>query len=185
MRIARTLIFALVALTLVGASVASAQQPYIGVFFNRVGTPEQKNCPGVGLVDSLFFIAYNFNTNVVGIEFKVNYPASMSWVADLETQPVTIGTTPTGMSMGWALPQNGFSPIFVSKALIQWNCGNCAVPDDPIQVVQHPFSGAPTPQFTQWPTITLHPAIGLTALVCRTVPVEDTTWGRVKSLYSE
>ena len=192
MRIVRTVVFALVALALVGASTASAQQPYIGVFFNKIGTPEEANCPGVGVLDSLFFIAYNFNIQVVGAEFRVLYPPELTHVADLSfpgapNQPagITLGATPNGVSMGWALPQNGFFPIFIGIALIQWNCGpGCLNTNVPIQIVGHPLFN-PVPQYTDWPLIGLNNAIGLTGLICQTVPVEETTWGRVKSLYTE
>jgi len=196
MRIVRTVMFALVALALVGASAASAQQPYIGVFFNKIGTPEQADCQGVGVLDSLYFIGYNFNISVVGAEFRVLYPPELTHIADLDfpgspqtagfpPAGVTLGSTPNGVSTGWALPQNGFFPIFIGLALVQWNCGpGCLVANVPIQIVGHPLFN-PVPQFTDWPLIGLNNAIGLTGLICSTVPVEETTWGKVKSLYSE
>jgi hypothetical protein len=197
MRIARTVIFALVVLALVGASTASAQQPYIGVFFNKIGAPEQVDCQGVGVLDSLFFIGYNFNISVVGAEFRVLYPPELTHVADVSfpgspiqspgfpPAGVTIGSTPNGVSTGWALPQNGFFPLFIGIAIVQWNCeAICLNTNVPIQIVGHPLF-APDPQFTDWPLIGLNSAIGLTGLICQTVPVEETTWGRVKSLFSE
>jgi hypothetical protein len=192
MRIVRTVLFALVALALVGASTASAQQPYIGVFFNKIGNPEQANCPGLGVLDSLYFIGYNFNISVVGVEFRVLYPSELNHIADLDfpgapNQPagVTLGTTPNGISASWGLPQNGFFPVFVGLALVQWNCGpGCINANVPITIVGHPLFN-PQPQFTDWPLIGINPATGLTGLICATVPVEETTWGRVKSLYTE
>lgn len=181
MRIARVTVFAFAVVMLLGASVASAQQPIVGIYFNEGGSIEQQNCPGPFVLDSLYVVASNFNVFITGIEFMVSYPPSMAWVSDFDTQPVTIGTTPTGLSMGWAIPQNGFFPLNVLSVLIQWNCTGCTTPNEPVSVVPHPVSGKV--RVTRWPDFQFVDGIGLTALVCATVPVEETTWGNIKSLY--
>ena len=71
MRLMRTVVLALVALAVVGASPASAQQCYIGVFFDNVGFAMQKNCPGGGpTLEQVYFIMYNANRSVSGVEFE-------------------------------------------------------------------------------------------------------------------
>ncbi len=196
MRLMRTVVFALVALAVVAASTASAQTPYIGVFFDKTGIAMSKDCPGGGAtLQQLFFILYNTNRNVSAVEFKVVYPPELLWLADqdfptpdilapIDRKGTTFGVTPTGVSAAWALPQNGFFPIIIGSALVQWQCSICTVPNSPIDVMGHPLFSV-DPRWVDFETNNLHDAIGLRSLVCAIVPVEETTWGRVKSLYTQ
>lgn len=185
MRFAKTLVFVLAVLGVFGFSVASAQTGYIAVYFDNGFSQESGNCPGNGIPDSLYIAAVNWNMYVNGVQFKVNYPSAISYLADFGTQPVTAGNTDIGLAMGWALPQNGYQPVFVCGVTFFWQClGGCgAVPDQLIEVVGHPYLGG-TVSATRWPDNALLNGVGLTALVCPvTVPTEETTWGQVKSLY--
>jgi len=163
--------------------VAYAQTPYIAVFFDRTLTRMDKDCPGNGIADSVFVVAIGFNTFVSGIDYAIDYPGTMTWLQDLDTAPVTIGTTPTGISEGWGNPKNGFNPLVVAKVIFRWACNACDVEDDPIVVVPNPHTGDLAA--TDFPDFNLIPAVGMTSLVCATVPTEDTTWGKIKSLYKE
>ena len=131
----------------------------------------------------MWILLANANTFVTGVDFKVNYPPEMIWLQDLDTQPVTIGNTNTGLSMAWALPQNGYNAVPVCKAKFMWNCDRCLIPNIPVVVVQNPITAFLG--YTDFPTYASHMAVGLTALICACVPAEETTWGQVKSLYGE
>jgi hypothetical protein len=178
------------ALTLFMVGAAAAQVPFFGVYFNEGNSIEAlppppcgNPCPGFGVPGYLWISLVNANAFVTGVEFAVSYPPEMTWLADQNTQPVTVGNTPSGFSIGWALPQNGFFNIPVCKVLFLWNCDRCLRANIPIVVVSHPVTGALG--YTDFPTYTYHTAVGLTSLVCACVPVEDTTWGQVKSLYDK
>jgi hypothetical protein len=178
------------ALTLFMVGAATAQVPFFGVYFNQGNSVEAlppppcgNPCPGFGIPGYLWIALVNANAYVTGVEFAVSYPPEVTWMADLNTQPVTIGTTPTGFSMGWPLPQNGFVNVPVCKVLFLWNCDRCLRPNIPITVIPNPntaFIG-----YTDYPMFAPHNAVGLTSLICACVPVEETTWGQVKSLYGE
>lgn len=171
--------------------VVSAQTiPFVAVYFDQsyqvegnppapVGDP----CPGIGVPVTLYIALVNSNVWVSGVEFAVNYPPELIFLADQNTPPVTVGQTPSGISMGFALPQNGFSALEVCQVLCLWNCDGCAVTDSPIIVTPNPNTGFIG--FTDFPNYDAFPAIGLTSLICATVPTQDTTWGKVKSLYGE
>jgi hypothetical protein len=192
----KVLVFALAVLAIVGASFAGAQTPYVGVFSDRAawdppppgppiigdGTAETWIPPGVGVVDSLYLIAYNFNCLVTGIEWQILFPPEMAWIADIDVQPVKFGDSPVGAAMGWALPQDGFKGINVATVIFQWLVGSCGAPNSPVVVVGHPLFD-PQPRYTCFGTPIISGAVGLTGLICPTVPVEETTWGKVKSLY--
>ena len=165
------------------ATGTHAQTPTVGVFFDQYFTRMDKDCPAGGGVDSVFVVAQNFNVFVTGIEYAINYPPTITWLSDYGTPPVTIGTTPTGISEGFALPVNGFFPIVVAKVLFVWNCDGCTITDSPIVVSAHPISGFV--RATDYPNYDYINAVGMTSLVCATVPTEETSWGRIKSLYGE
>jgi hypothetical protein len=185
MRIATTVVLTLVVLALVGASVASAQTPFIAVYFDENFTSQTKDCPGNGIPETLYVVLSNANSFVSGAEYRIAYPASMLFLADTNTPPVSIGGTPTGISLGFNLPQNGFFAVLLHTVSIFWNCSDCAVLNDPIQVFPHPLNPSGNIQYTDWPNFDLFNAIGLTSQVCPTVATEETTWGQVKALYSE
>jgi hypothetical protein len=176
------------ALTVVVIGAASAQIPFIAVYFDQYYSVEAlppppcaDPCPGIGVIDYAWIALVNANRFVTGVDFAVNYPPEMIWLADLDTQPVLIGSTPTGFSMGWGLPQNGFAPVPICKVKFMWNCAGCPAPNIPVKVVANPNTGDLA--FTDFPSFAIYPAVGLTALICACVPAEETTWGQVKALF--
>ena len=185
MRLATLMVFVL----MVSVVAVSAQTPFIAVYFDhawQVGgnapAPAGDPCPGP-VVDSLYIALVNANAFVSGVEFAVNYPPEIGFVADFDKQPVVIGTTASGFSQGWAIPPNGFSAVYVCGVQFIWTCTGCSVFNSPIVVVQHPDTGFLG--YTDFPGYTEFPAVGMTSLICATIPVEETTWGQVKSLYGE
>lgn len=182
-------VFAL-ALTIVLVGAASAQIPFIAVYFDEYYSiealpppPCSDPCPGIGVLDNMWIALANANTYVSAVEFKVNYPPETVWLADLDVQPVTFGNTRDGISMAWALPQNGYVAVPICKVQFMWNCDHCASANIPVVVVANPHTGFLG--YTDFPAYNLHNAVGLTALICACVPAEDTTWGQVKALYGE
>lgn len=172
----------LVAVVFVAVPTA-AQTPTVGVFFDRDLTRMDKDCPPGGGLDSAYVVARNFNAFISGIEYAINYPASMAWMADFDVPPVTLGTTPSGIAEAWSLPLNGYNPIVVAKVLFIWNCDGCTVTDDPVVVVPYPYSGFV--RAVDYPMYNFIVAVGMKSLVCATVPTDDATWGRIKALYGE
>ena len=164
----------------------SAQVPFVAIYFDEGLSQEQKNCPGVSVLDTLYVVARNFNAFIAGIEFRVDYPSSMVWLADTGIPPVSIGSTPTGISMGWNFPKNGFEAVVVCTPIVLWLCSKCSdLPSgyEPLRVQPHPIFGHV--RATQWPTYEFIEAVGLTASICGTIDTEASTWGRVKALYSQ
>ncbi len=162
--------------------LAHAQMPWIGVFFDSAYQDMNESAPVIS-IDSLYIALVGANAFVSGVEFSVSYPAEINFIADFDKQPVTIGTTATGFSQGWAIPPNGFSAVYVCGVQFMWTVNGCPNDDSPIVVLAHPDTGFLG--FTDFPGYTEVPAVGMTSLVCATVPADESTWGRSKSLYSE
>lgn len=174
-----------VAVLLATAVVASAQTPYIAVYFDPFHTQETEVCQGP-VTDTWYVAAVNFNVFITGADFMIQYPPAVSWVADLNLPPVKIGSTPVGLSMGFALPQNGFNVVELCQVLVQWNCDQCVDPftNNLVKVVANPVTGFLG--VTDYPNYNMIPGVGLTTIICPVgVPNEDTTWGQVKALYGE
>ncbi len=166
------------------AAPAGAQTPYVGVYFDEGLTRMDRDCPVGGGLDSAYVVARNFNAFMVAIEYAISYPpAAMLWLADSGTPPVTIGNTRDGISEGWGLPQNGFAPWLLAKVKFWWNCNGCSQTNIPVVVTPNPISGFL--RATNYPQIEFVYAVGMTSLICATVPAEETTWGKIKSLYTD
>lgn len=182
MRIA-TLVFVALMVTTVAVS---AQTPYIAVYFNSGFSQEAKDCPGVGIFDTWYVAAVNFNMFLAGADFAIQYPSAVTFVTDLHVWSVYQGTTPAGYSVGFPFPQNGFSPVLLVKPFVMWNCDMCVDPwlNNQIKVVPNPgtaFLGG-----VSYPGFELVPSQGLTALICPApIATEQTTWGQVKAVYGE
>jgi hypothetical protein len=162
----------------VGAVQSFAQAPVVQVFFDKYYLQQTKVC-ALGTIDSAYVVARNFNTYIVGIEYAVSYPAGISWLGDIPASDLKIGDTPSGISEVWSIPQNGFQPI--KLATINYFCSMCN-DDSPIVVTAHPVSGYL--RATRYPDLQFIYAIGMTSVFCPVnIPVENTTWGKVKSLY--
>jgi hypothetical protein len=184
MRIATLVVVALLATVV----VVNAQNPYIAVYFDQYYGQETKDCPGF-VIDTWYVAAVNFNTFVTGADFKINYPAAVTYLADLNVPPVKVGNTNIGLSMAFALPQNGYNLVPLCQVQVFWNCDDCDRPaglyvNNQVKVVANPFTNFLG--VTDFPNFNLVPGQGLTAVICPTsVPVEETTWGQVKALYGE
>lgn len=186
MRIATTLGFALLAICLIGATNVSAQVPNIAVYFDDIRFENQQVCPGI-ILDTLYVVAQNLGTFINAIEYRIDYSpgsAYLLWIGDipaaLNPYSFRIGTSPTGISLGWGLPQNAFVTFIVGRALVLWNCVGCGAPDV-VQVLKHPatnFLGA-----VEFGTGVPIPCVGLTATICVTYATHDKTWGAIKALY--
>ena len=172
-------------LTIVVLGVATSvfAQPAIIVSF----TPPPsyvfaRDCPGPILAD-LYVIAIGFNRFISGVQLAIEYPSHMIWLADTDTPPVHLGDSPSGIAMAWATPLNGFEPVLLFKPRILWACTDCSETMGLLQVVGHPLLGGL--KATDWPNFDLVDVNGGRSWVCFTSPVsvEESTWGRIKSVY--
>ena len=179
--------FALLLLVVCVGSV-SAQTGYIAAYYDNGFSIESANCPGDSTISTMYIAAVNWNMYVNGVQFKVNYPSGIEWILDFGYgTDIVLGTTPTGMARSWSLPQNGYQPLLVCKVAFRWLCplGCGSIPDQSVEVVGHPLLGN-TVAATRWPDNALIQGVGLTATACpMTIPTENTTWGKLKAVFSD
>jgi hypothetical protein len=177
------------------ASVANAQLPNVGVYFDNTFTEMSGVCPTdpAGTVyQQLYVVANNFNMWMAAIEYMIVFPPSMTWDTDIiGSNQLKIGFSPTGIGITWPMPANAFGTLLVQKVLILWECQNTGTIEEPdcgtatdnlITVVAHPSFGKL--RALQWPDNAETLGTGLTSVICgQTIPVEETTWGGIKALY--
>jgi hypothetical protein len=173
----------LLIIVLTAGSLAQAQTGLVSVYFDKTGRTYGTCEPFA--IDTLAVVATGWNMELTAIQFRIQYPPSILWIVDFNTQLVTLGATPNGIATGWPTPQNGFEPILVCNVLYQWNCNNCSShADELIRVLGHPLLGG-TVSATRASDNALIDGAGWVAVVCPTqpLPVERSTWSRVKALY--
>ena len=177
----RTAVIALVLVTM--ALPAMAQSENFQIYFDDTYNQAAADCPGVGVLDTLYVVANNFNMWISAAEFAVSLPPQLQWIADMPNTPLAIGNTQSGVAYSWQLPQNGFAPFEATRILVSWNCDDCVgAQNSPVVVIPHPVTTHA--RVSRFPDNVLVDGIGMTSLVCATVPVEETSWGKLKALYN-
>lgn len=176
-----------IALLVVAVAVpAAAQTPCLMAYFDGNFTQGAEDCPAapVGTVlDTLYIVALNFNTFLKAIEFSVELPPELTYQAEVPVS-LAFGNTQTGLALALPQPFDAFGPTELVRILFLWNCDNCGGHED-AQIIVQPHPGTGYLRAVRWPDDVLIDAVGMTSLVCQTVPVEDTTWGQLKALYSD
>jgi hypothetical protein len=104
------------------AAVSVAGPPTVAVYFDEGLTMRSADRLGPGLV-TLYIVAENFDAHLTAIEYQIDYPAGVTWVADLDVPTVKIGTTVKGIAQAWAEPIDGFSRVVIAKSTVQWDAG--------------------------------------------------------------
>jgi hypothetical protein len=131
---------ALTSVVLIGlcASVMAAGTPRVSVYFDQSLTMRSTDGWGAG-VQTLYIVAEGFDADLTAIEYRVEYPAGMTWVADLDVPPVKIGTTESGITQAWSVPVDGSRPVVVAKALVRWD--GPGKPEGQVSIRPHPVFG--------------------------------------------
>ena len=175
----------LTAVMLLGASVAFGQAGYIGLFADPAGT----DCflPDVMTGGLVPYYAVHMAATVTGSQWAAPKPACYlsTYLNDTPVFPVTVGNSQVGVSIGYGacysspihcLTLNVF-PVGATQPCCQWDVG----PD--------PNAGGIFAVDCAFVTIPASGAFGMvngntTDCPCSN-PTEETTWGKVKSLYVE
>jgi len=179
------LVLMVVALLATFVGTASAQYPYIQLFF--INGKASSYCNYVGQVDSAFAVARNWNMMIQGCVFRVSYPMGVTWNSDEPAAGVVFvdGDTPSGISLFFNTPQNGYVPVTLCK--VRYTCDeDCTMMHDAqLKVIDHPVI-VPGIQCVRFPDFTEIGGYGMISIICPDlVPKEETSWGKVKALYGE
>jgi hypothetical protein len=169
---------------LMAASMVFAQGGSIGMFADAAGT----NCNLPDAVPGLtvYYVVHVNTPGATACEFFAPKPTCVlaTYLSDASVFPVTVGTSQTGVSIGYGMCLAGPINVLKLNFFTMGTTGPCCY----FPILPHPVNGGP------WMVDcanTQRPATGGKGIVhamptCQcNVPAEDTTWGQVKSLYSE
>ncbi|UCH85239.1 MAG: T9SS type A sorting domain-containing protein [Candidatus Latescibacterota bacterium] len=117
-RYACGLVFVAAVSLLVSSVVASP--PTVTVYFDEALTMQSVDRLSPG-EHTLYIVAEGFDERLRSIEYKIDYPAGMTWVADVDVPQVKIGTTGEGITQAWGEPIDGNSRVVVAKVVVRWD----------------------------------------------------------------
>lgn len=181
-----------VALAGVMTGSAMAQVPNVQVYFDPAFTQTQTVCGTPGTLQDLYVVMNNWNFNITGEDFSIDYPPSMIWAYDTLPDPLTsisIGQSPTsagGIAIAYAncCAQDGFQAVHVLTPTIVWGPCNCGTGPIPVVVRGYTPLGKTGPSAIRKEDFAEFAGVGMTSLICPgIIATEQSTWGQVKALY--
>ncbi|UCG50537.1 MAG: T9SS type A sorting domain-containing protein [Candidatus Latescibacterota bacterium] len=140
------------------ASVSVASTPTVTVYFDEAMTMRSVDRLSPGQ-HTLYIVAEGFDAFLTAIEYKIEYPAGMTWLEDIDMPPVKIGNTTEGIAQAWTKPVDAHSPVVVAKALVRWEPTDR--PTCELTVV--PYPGSPSVRATVAPDHRIVEAKGQTS----------------------
>lgn len=188
----KTAIFALVLLSaMVAVHTAAPQTPKVTAYYELysdfpVGPNEFCPVAPIGtVVDTLYVVAEQFNMWMNAIEYKIDYPAQIQPLGDIILHGgLSIGDSQSGIAVAYPIPANAFDKLTVQKVVFLWMCDRCGI--ELTNKVFYRVSGYPSSgkiRAVRWPDLAISEADGGWSSVCAMVPVENSTWGKIKALY--
>ena len=175
------------------SATGNAQVPTIGAYFDdSIDGPfvqMSSTCPDapIGTVhDEIHIVLNNVNAWVFAVEFSVDYTNAIEWRSDIHLKDaLSIGKSPDGVAIAFGnIPINGLKQVRVMSAEFVWACNSCDIPYD-VSVNPHGETGFLRAVTWTWPDTGLISLVGANSMICPGLsnPVEQQTWGAIKSLY--
>lgn len=186
-------VFSALLILVLATSIASAQTPVpnVQVYFTSTwgtyGNAQLDECP-VGTVGTLYVVANNFDMWMNAIEFYLELPALAGMTVLAESYPgggIAIGSpsyAAPGVAIAWPLPVNAFVSVAVAEIQVFYG-GTCCDEGVNHAIIVHPHQETGLVRAIRWPDLAEFNGVGMTSLICPTIPVEETTWGTIKALY--
>ena len=147
--------------------LTAAGTPCVAVYFDRALTRQYADCPIAppgSVLDTLYVAVFGFSTPVEGIEFSIDFPQEVMYVADLEfSGGLRIGNTVEGVSVALFTPLEASNPVLLYEVLILWMCNGCTSVSFPIVPLPHPATGHLRAVTSD---LVFEDVVGLTSLVC-------------------
>ena len=173
---------------LLTASMAFGQAGSIGIFGDPNGTDCNLSDVAPGLCT--YYVVFVWHSGVTGAQFAAPVPACLGamYMSDATVWPVNIGNSQAGISIGTGqcvvAPTHLLSLNFFCQALTP--PGACCY----YPVLPHPAAVSGVVEGVDCNFVATYPTAG-TGIVnadasCQCdIPTQETTWGQVKSLFSE
>ena len=184
MRLSKLIVMTFAVLVICSTS-AYGQDQIMAIYFNEGMYQIGENCLGVGVLDTLYVTAIRFGASIKEVHYKIVYPDQITWLMDFDVPAGTEGNTVIGISEVFDEPIPAFGKTAVAKVLVQWECDGCeAWMDQHLPVLApHPSVGAL--RVVTWPELEVVTPHIWGSWICPIIPVDESTWGKIKALYKE
>ena len=183
---ARLVFLVFLVLFVLVTATAFGQSPTLRIYFDAQLTQTYQGCPDPpdSLVeDSLYVVAENFDAWFVAVEYRIEFPSELMFIEDV-TGGLDIGNSANGIATAWPVYLNGFEQAVVNKVKFMWNCQTTPSLEIPIPIVPHPLTGHI--RCVAWWNLDFIDAVGMNGWISKEeVPVEETSWGRIKAIYGD
>jgi hypothetical protein len=183
------------ALLCVGAIGAFAQVPNMQVYFDKNLQQTQAECKGFLVEDTLQVVCNNFNMLMTTVEFGIQPPTVNAYFTGdiVPASGISLGDNSAnqGLVISYPLPRNCFVPFVADQIKITWICDTCGQVGPPASVYNEPIIVIPNQtsgylraiEFSSYRIVNV---VGMTSTICpQGNSTEESTWGRVKSLYAQ
>ena len=167
----------LVLLALLGlwlVPTAANASPKFVVYWDADLSQRAKDSPGVGVFDEVFVVGEDFPAAFIsGAQYAVDYGPHLTWVADVGLPPVSIGDSPTGLSMGFGQQPKPGGKFLIHSAVVIWNseCATALNANFP-STTAHPQLPQPTPIASRFPDFDIIPALAARSQSCQFVEMD-------------
>lgn len=152
--------------------LSAAAQGRIVAYFDAKGTKRSGKSPGIGGFSVIFIYGEQFAAEfVTGVQYRVDYGPQLTLIADVGLPPVVIGTSATGISVGFRAPRDG-AKFVVHSALVEWVSDCTTLQNVDISTGPHPDFPDPTPIVTRYPDFDVVAAEGVRSQTCQMVEVD-------------
>lgn len=164
------------------ASSVPAQVPIVQVYLDSELLMIHSVCGTYNTIDTLYVVASNFTPPIVDIEYRIDTHGNFLIVQDLLPNGyISDGYSWSGIRLSFGGPVDASAKVVVERIVGVWTCESCSGGVVYFQVEPHPDTGKI--QATGWPDLMKIEATGGPNDLCGALPVEPSTWGRIKALY--
>jgi hypothetical protein len=166
---------ALIALLGLGLSPNAASAATVTVYYNNAGTVRTADSPGAGMLQTVHIYGEGYPGQFIsGAQYKVDYGPHLSLVQDLPEGGIMIGTSATGISIGFGFNIKFGAKFKTQRAILMWNsdCSTSGARNANVSVVRHPDFPDATPIFTDFPANNVLIADGRRSQICQLVEMD-------------
>jgi hypothetical protein len=152
---------------------AASAEGRISVYFDAAGTQRGGSSPGNGSLQLLYIYGEGFDGEfVTGVQYQIDYGPDLNFIADIGLPPVYIGTSATGISIGFGMAPKPGEKFLVHVALCQWNSNCSGSVNNEITVGPHPQFPDETPIATVFPGQDIVQAEGTRSWSCYSMELD-------------
>jgi hypothetical protein len=166
----------LVLLALLGLGLmptSASAEGRISVYFDAEGTQRGGTSPGIGSLQYLYVYGEGFDGEfVTGVQYAIDYGPDLNFIADIGLPPVYIGTSATGISMGFGQAPRLGEKFLVHIAICTWNTNCFGSTNNEIVVGPHPLFTDETPIATVFPGQDIVQAEGSRSWTCQSMELD-------------